>query len=106
MEYRQPAFRIGFYDIVKKVTNYEQQYLQSDQLRKAEVHMFYGNLEAAEKIYIDNDRRDLALDMHRKMNNWPRILKLLQQSGASNNDAMMIEAWREVGNWFAERQKW
>uniref|UniRef100_A0AC35FT61 WD repeat-containing protein 35 n=1 Tax=Panagrolaimus sp. PS1159 TaxID=55785 RepID=A0AC35FT61_9BILA len=68
--------------------------------------MYYGNLEAAEKIYLDNDRRDLAIDMHRKMNNWPRILKLLQTSGASNSDALMIEAWKEVGDWFAERQKW
>uniref|UniRef100_A0A914PNJ9 Uncharacterized protein n=1 Tax=Panagrolaimus davidi TaxID=227884 RepID=A0A914PNJ9_9BILA len=92
---------------LKQICNFMQEnYFQSDQLRRAEVHMYYGNLEAAEKIYLDNDRRDLAIDMHRKMNNWPRILKLLQTSNASNSDALMIEAWKEVGDWFAERQKW
>jgi len=46
------------------------QSVQSEALRRAEVFIFLGDLDAAEKIYAEEDRRDLTLAMWRKMYDW------------------------------------
>ncbi|KAI3420246.1 WD repeat-containing protein 35 [Globodera pallida] len=82
------------------------QNIHSDALKKAEVCAFLGDLEAAEKIYFENDRRDLAVDMLKKMYDWCRITQLLQSSSGPGDDILAQQTWQHVGDFYAERQKW
>ncbi|EJW70715.1 hypothetical protein WUBG_18377 [Wuchereria bancrofti] len=80
--------------------------LQNDEFKKAEVATFYGRIDEAEKIYMENDRRDLALELREKMNDWFRIVEILQKSKQPGDDELLMKAWNHVGDYYAERQKW
>ncbi|VDN93551.1 unnamed protein product, partial [Brugia pahangi] len=87
--------------LIKRIGN-----LQNDEFKKAEVATFYGRIDEAEKIYMENDRRDLALELREKMNDWFRIVEILQQSKQPGDDELLMKAWNHVGDYYAERQKW
>ncbi|VDK76030.1 unnamed protein product [Onchocerca ochengi] len=80
--------------------------LQHDDFKKAEVATFYGRIDEAEKIYMVNDRRDLALELREKMNDWFRIVEILQGSKQPGDDELLKKAWNHVGDYYVERQKW
>ncbi|TKR82028.1 hypothetical protein L596_015808 [Steinernema carpocapsae] len=80
--------------------------IQNEDLKKAEVCLFLGKVDEAEKIYMDADRRDLAIEMRKKLKDWFRILQIIQQSSGPGDDVLRLEAWRRVGDYFADRQKW
>lgn len=42
----------GGIQFIKRLKN-----IQLDEFKKAEIHVFFGEFEAAEKIYFENDRR-------------------------------------------------
>lgn len=67
---------------------------------------FYGRIDEAEKIYMDNDRRDLAIELREKMNDWFRIMEILQKSKQPGDDELLKKTWNHVGDYYAERQKW
>uniref|UniRef100_A0A0K0FYV2 ANAPC4_WD40 domain-containing protein n=1 Tax=Strongyloides venezuelensis TaxID=75913 RepID=A0A0K0FYV2_STRVS len=77
--------------------------IHSENLKKAEIAIFLGKLYDAEKIYLDNDRRDLAIDMRKKMNDWFRILQILQTSKCSGDDILLQQTWKHVGDHFLEK---
>ncbi|VDM97214.1 unnamed protein product [Thelazia callipaeda] len=79
--------------------------LQSDELKKAEVAAFYGRIDEAEKIYIENDRFDLAIALREKMNDWFQISDMLQKNNQPN-DELLRKAWNNIGDYYVERQKW
>ncbi|MFH4979253.1 hypothetical protein AB6A40_005962 [Gnathostoma spinigerum] len=80
--------------------------IQLDSMKRAEVATFFGRLDEAEKIYMDNDRRDLAISMRKKMNDWFRIVEILQKSTGPGDDQLLKEAWDHVGDYYADRQNW
>lgn len=49
---------------------------------------------------------DLAIAMRRKMNDWFRILQILQTSTGPGDDQLLQLAWNHVGEYFVDRQKW
>lgn len=92
---------------------------------EAEVAAYFGRLDEAEKVYLEADRRDLAIALRKKVNDWFRVLQLLQvpspsspqplnsggalvfeMGGGGGDDALLQEAWNRVGDYFADRQKW
>uniref|UniRef100_A0A0R3RYI0 ANAPC4_WD40 domain-containing protein n=1 Tax=Elaeophora elaphi TaxID=1147741 RepID=A0A0R3RYI0_9BILA len=80
--------------------------LQCDEFKKAEVAAFYGHIDEAEKIYMENDRRDLAIELREKMNDWFRIMEILQKGKQPGDDELLKKACNHVGDYYAERQKW
>uniref|UniRef100_A0A914MD46 Anaphase-promoting complex subunit 4-like WD40 domain-containing protein n=2 Tax=Meloidogyne TaxID=189290 RepID=A0A914MD46_MELIC len=72
------------------------QNIHSDSLKRAEVSVFLGDLETAEKIYFENDRRDLAIDMLKKMHDWFRIQQILQTSNGPGDDALAQQTWQHT----------
>ncbi|CAG9538621.1 unnamed protein product [Cercopithifilaria johnstoni] len=80
--------------------------LQHDGFKKAEIATFYGYIDKAEKIYMENDRRDLAIELREKMNDWFRIAEILQKSKQPGDDELLKKAWNHIGDYYAERQKW
>ncbi|CAD5229090.1 unnamed protein product [Bursaphelenchus okinawaensis] len=91
----------GGLQFLKKLKN-----IKSEALKKAEVCTFLGDLDVAEHICFENDRRDLAIDMRTKMNDWFRVLQILQTSTGPGDDIMLQRAWKHVGDFFMDRQKW
>ncbi|XP_011304110.1 WD repeat-containing protein 35 [Fopius arisanus] len=79
--------------------------VHADQLKKAEVAAFLGNYDEAEKLYLDLDRRDLAITLRQKLGDYFRVLQLMKM-GIGGSDKQMELAYNKIGDHFAERQNW
>ena len=44
---------------------------------------YFKRFEEAEKIYIEIDRRDLAVELRTKLGDWFRVVQLLKQGGGA-----------------------
>ncbi|XP_015110553.1 WD repeat-containing protein 35 [Diachasma alloeum] len=79
--------------------------VHADQLKKAEVAAFLGNYDEAEKLYLELDRRDLAITLRQKLGDYFRVLQLMKM-GIGGSDKQMELAYNKIGDHFAERQNW
>lgn len=79
--------------------------IQSETLQKAEVSAFFGNFDEAEKLYIDADRRDLAIELRQTLCDWFRTVQLYR-IGPGISDQQMEQAWKEIGYHFANLRNW
>ncbi|XP_057331775.1 WD repeat-containing protein 35 [Microplitis mediator] len=79
--------------------------IHNDQLKRAEVAAFLGNYDEAEKLYLDLDRRDLAITLRQKLGDYFRVLQLMKM-GIAGTDKQLEQAYNKIGDHFAERQNW
>lgn len=79
--------------------------IQNQNLQKAEVAAFFGRFDEAEKLYIDEDRRDLAIALRQKLCDWFRTVQLYRM-GPGISDQQMEQAWKQIGNHFANLRSW
>ncbi|XP_002007154.3 WD repeat-containing protein 35 [Drosophila mojavensis] len=87
--------------LIKRLRNITSQILQ-----KAEIAAFYGEFDEAEKLYMDADRRDLAIDLRMTLCDWFKVVHLYRMGGAGVSDQQMETAWREIGHHFANLKSW
>ncbi|KAM9432566.1 WD repeat-containing protein 35 isoform 3-T3 [Salvelinus alpinus] len=80
--------------------------LQSEAMKQAEVAAYFGRFEEAERMYLDMDRRDLAISLRIKLGDWFRVLQLLKTGSGDCDDALLEQAYNAIGDYFADRQKW
>ncbi|KAJ3036043.1 WD repeat-containing protein 35 [Rhizophlyctis rosea] len=73
--------------------------------QKAEVSAYFGQYELAEKVYLEADRKDLAIDLRVRLGDWFRVVQLIK-SGGGGDDALLENAWSSIGDFYYERQKW
>ena len=73
--------------------------------KKAEIAAYCLDFDGAEKMYIDMDRKDLALDLRIRLGDWFRVVQLIK-TGASGDDALLEKAYNKIGDYYAERQRW
>lgn len=77
----------------------------SDKMKaRAEVAVYLRKFDEAESIYREIDRKDLAIQMRRKLGDDNRVVQLLQTGGG--NDQLMRDAWNRIGEFHADRFKW
>lgn len=88
-------------EFVKRLGN-----LQSESMKQAEVAAYFGRFEEAERMYLNMDRRDLAIDLRIKLGDWFRVLQLLKTGSGDADDALLEQAYNAIGDYFADRQKW
>ncbi|KAG5266079.1 hypothetical protein AALO_G00249550 [Alosa alosa] len=88
-------------EFVKRLGN-----LQSESMKQAEVVAYFGRFEEAERMYLDMDRRDLAISLRMKLGDWFRVLQLLKTGSGDADDALLEQAYNAIGDYFADRQKW
>uniref|UniRef100_A0A671TY55 WD repeat-containing protein 35 n=1 Tax=Sparus aurata TaxID=8175 RepID=A0A671TY55_SPAAU len=88
-------------EFVKRLGN-----LQSEPMKQAEVAAYFGSFEEAERMYLDMDRRDLAISLRIKLGDWFRVLQLLKSGSGDCDDSLLEQAYNAVGDYFADRQKW
>ncbi|XP_065063167.1 WD repeat-containing protein 35-like [Rhopilema esculentum] len=79
--------------------------LDSEMKKSAEIAAYFQRYEEAERIYIDMDRRDLAVDLRMKLGDWFRVVQLIK-SGGGGDDKLLEKAWNCIGDYYADRQKW
>ena len=48
-------------------------------MQKAEVLAYFQKFGEAEETYVDMDRKDLALELRKRLGNWRRVLALNQK---------------------------
>ncbi|CAJ0945040.1 unnamed protein product, partial [Mesorhabditis belari] len=80
--------------------------IDNPQIRQAEIYAHLGRLDEAEQLFMQADRRDLAIDMYKTYQDWFRILKILQTSSGPGDDALLRQIYDKLGDYFFERQKW
>ncbi|XP_036118510.1 WD repeat-containing protein 35 isoform X2 [Molossus molossus] len=80
--------------------------LQSEAMQQAEVMAYFGRFEEAERMYLDMDRRDLAIGLRLKLGDWFRVLQLLKTGSGDADDSLLEQAHNAIGDYFADRQKW
>lgn len=72
--------------------------------QKAEVACYFKRYDEAEQIFKDIDRKDLALDLRMRLGDWARVIQLIE--AGAGNDEMLKKAYKNLGDYSAERQKW
>ncbi|XP_023129975.2 WD repeat-containing protein 35 isoform X1 [Amphiprion ocellaris] len=88
-------------EFVKRLGN-----LQSEPMKQAEVAAYFGRFEEADRMYLDMDRRDLAISLRIKLGDWFKVLQLLKTGSGDCDDALLEQAYNAIGDYFADRQKW
>ncbi|XP_028043319.1 WD repeat-containing protein 35 isoform X1 [Bombyx mandarina] len=79
--------------------------LHSSALKKAEIMAYFKDFDAAEKIYLNEDRRDLAIALRKRLGHWFRVVELLKMS-ANTTDAHIKQAYVNIGDFYIDRQNW
>ncbi|XP_069691691.1 WD repeat-containing protein 35 isoform X2 [Periplaneta americana] len=79
--------------------------IHNDTLKRAEVAAYFKDFDEAEKLYLEVDRRDLAISLREKLGDWFRVVQLLKM-GSGGTDVQMEIAWNSIGDYFAHRQNW
>lgn len=79
--------------------------IQNQNIQKAEIAAFFGDFDEAEKLYIDADRRDLAISLRSTLCDWFRVIQLYRMASGIS-DQQMENAYREIGNHFANMRVW
>uniref|UniRef100_A0A1X7V818 Uncharacterized protein n=1 Tax=Amphimedon queenslandica TaxID=400682 RepID=A0A1X7V818_AMPQE len=82
------------------------QKLTSKEIVRAEVAAYYDDFDEAERLYIQMDRKDLAIELRVKLGHWFRVLQLLKSDGSLATDVQMAQAWNSIGDYYAERDMW
>ncbi|XP_074656125.1 WD repeat-containing protein 35-like isoform X2 [Tubulanus polymorphus] len=88
-------------EFVKRLGN-----IQNETMKQAEVMAYFRRFDEAEKIYLDMDRRDLAVNLRKKLGDWFRVVQLIKTGSGGGDDVQLEEAWNSIGDYYADRQKW
>ncbi|CAI5455549.1 unnamed protein product [Caenorhabditis angaria] len=77
--------------------------IQNGEIQRAEVFSHLSKFDKAEKIFLQNDRRDLAIAMYTKINDWKHVLQLLT---ADDDDSVRQTALKNVGDSLYDHMKY
>ncbi|CAG2104311.1 unnamed protein product [Medioppia subpectinata] len=81
--------------------------LQNESLKRAEIMAYFGDFDASERLYLEVDRRDLAIELRRTLGQYQRVVELLQGSDfGTADDHQMRDALCSLGDYFADRHDW
>ncbi|CAB3360361.1 Hypothetical predicted protein [Cloeon dipterum] len=81
------------------------QSMNNDILKQAEVAAYFKKFDQAEKLYLDVDRRDLAVALRERLGDWFRVIQLIKM-GPGGTDTQIEVAWNCIGDFLADRHKW
>lgn len=78
--------------------------LKDKNKQRAEVMAYFQNFEEAVQLYKDIDRPMLAVDLRQRLGDWFKVVNLLSKMDGS--DALLKEAYDNIGEYYATRQLW
>jgi WD repeat-containing protein 35 len=71
---------------------------------RAEIAVYLGKYDEAEAIYVEIDRKDLAVELRSRLGDYSRVVPLLHNAAAS--DKQLGDTWDQIGEFYADRFKW
>ena len=80
--------------------------LNNDSLKRAEVFAFNGKFKEAERVYIDIDRKDLAIELRKTLGQYHRVVELLKSEFGGGDDIQMRDALCNLGDQCADNHNW
>jgi WD repeat-containing protein 35 len=84
--------------------------LGNSKMQAAEVAAYFHNFDEAEEMYVNMDRKDLALELRKRLGNWRRVLALHTKwygdKKGRENDATHNEVHQKLGESYYDHQKW
>ena len=66
--------------------------IQNEFVKKGEVAAWFGRYDEAEKLYLEVDRRDLAISLRKKLGDWFKVLWTLGQIKSDHINQMITIA--------------
>lgn len=85
--------------LVKQLQN------MSDKMKaKAEAAVYLNKFDIAENIYREIDRKDLAIQLRKRLGDYNGVAKLLQTGGG--DDSLMRDVADKIGEYYADRLNW
>ncbi|KAJ8923826.1 hypothetical protein NQ315_010408 [Exocentrus adspersus] len=79
--------------------------ITNEAIRRARVATYFKNFDEAEKIYMEADRSDLALNLRQTLGDWFRVIQLLK-NGATAPDYILKTAYNSTADYFADFNNW
>jgi len=73
--------------------------------QRAEVMTYLGRFDEAEQIYSDMDRKDLAVQLRSRLEDWTRVSSLVKKNGAGD-DTQLTTAYKQLGERFGGAGNW
>jgi WD repeat-containing protein 35 len=70
--------------------------MDDKQKQRAEIAAYYGRVDEAEGIYREIDRKDLALDLRRKLGDWSNVVELIEEG--LGDDETLKDANNRIGS--------
>ena len=80
--------------------------LESETARRGEIAAYFKRFDDAERIFLDADRADLAVELRKNVGDWFSVEKLVQNVPNAGDDDTLHAAWRHIGDYFADRRRW
>lgn len=87
--------------LVKRLAN-----VTNDQLKQAQVAAYFNDFDEAERLYLEADRRDLAIVLRERLGDWFQMVNLMKMSSGGSSSAQLEYAWNSIGDYFADRNQW
>ncbi|KAH0816706.1 hypothetical protein GEV33_006088 [Tenebrio molitor] len=79
--------------------------INSEAIRKARIATYFKNFDEAEKVYMEADRSDLALNLRQILGDWFRVIQILK-NGASAPDYLLKTAYNSTAEYFVHFNNW
>lgn len=79
--------------------------MDDKQMQQAEIFIYFGKFDDAEKLYLDIGRADLAIDLRNRLGDLFKSAELMK-TNAVVDDNQMEKAWNAIGDYYFERRQW
>ncbi|XP_018330915.1 WD repeat-containing protein 35 isoform X2 [Agrilus planipennis] len=86
--------------LVKKL-----QTINGNAIKKAYVEAYLENFEEAERLFIEADRRDLALSLRQTLGDWFRVIQIMK-NGVTAPDLLLETAYNSAADYFVHNNNW
>jgi WD repeat-containing protein 35 len=82
-------------------------HLDSEVKQRAQVATYFEKFDEAERLYLELDCQNLAVDLRVKLGDWFKVVSLLKKGGgAAGDDALLTNTWNTIGDHYYDRQQW
>ncbi|XP_018578851.1 WD repeat-containing protein 35 isoform X2 [Anoplophora glabripennis] len=79
--------------------------INNEAIRRARIATYFKNFDEAEKIYMEADRSDLALNLRQTLGDWFRVIQILK-NGVTAPDYLLKTAYNSTADYFAHFNNW
>lgn len=80
--------------------------MSTNELKKGEIFAYFNQFKEAEKVFMDCDRHDLAINLHKTVGNWCKVVELLENNSNCGSDLEMKQALNNWADNCMDEQNW